>query len=49
MAWFIAAQADRQPALQQLLDKWEHGVIEDAGAAESLLNLLQKEYGSRKE
>jgi putative protein kinase ArgK-like GTPase of G3E family len=47
--WFSAAQADRHSALQQLLDKWEHGVMEDAGAAESLLNLLQKEYGSRRE
>ena len=47
--WFSAAQVDRHSALQQLLDKWEHGSIEDAGAAESLLNLLQKEYGSRRE
>jgi LAO/AO transport system kinase len=47
--WFSMAQVDRHSALQQLLDKWEHGSIEDAGAAESLLNLLQKEYGSRRE
>jgi LAO/AO transport system kinase len=47
--WFISAQADQHSALQQLLDKWDHGAIEDAGAAESLLNLLQREYGSRRE
>jgi LAO/AO transport system kinase len=44
--WFSAAQADRHSALQKLLDKWKDGVIEDAGAVESLLKLLQNEYGS---
>jgi putative protein kinase ArgK-like GTPase of G3E family len=44
--WFCAAQADRHPALQQLLDKWEHGAVEDACAAEELLKLRQNESGS---
>lgn len=44
--WFHAAQADRHPALQQLLSQWQQGNLQDRGAAEALLDLLQREYGS---
>lgn len=44
--WFDAAQSDRHPALQQLIDKWRHGGLDDASAAEALLKLLLNGYAS---
>jgi LAO/AO transport system kinase len=43
--WFHAAQAGQHPAVQQLITKWQQGVISDRQAAEALLELLQKERG----
>jgi LAO/AO transport system ATPase len=46
--WFSAAQAEQGPAVQQLVNNWQQGIVSDRAAAEALLELLQKEYGSRR-
>jgi putative protein kinase ArgK-like GTPase of G3E family len=45
--WFRAAQVQQHPAMQQLLDKWQQGLLGDSGASEALLEFLHKEYGFR--
>ena len=46
--WFSAAQAEHHPGLHQLQSQWQQGRLSDHDAAEDLLTLLQKEYGSRR-
>jgi len=44
--WLSATQIERHPDLQELLSRWQHGLLSDRGAAEAFLELLHKEYGS---
>jgi LAO/AO transport system ATPase len=44
--WFEAAQSNRRPDFQELLSQWQQALLADRAAAEALLDLLHKEYGS---
>jgi LAO/AO transport system ATPase len=44
--WCSAAQAEQHPEFQKILSQWRLGLLNESGAAEALLALLQKEYGS---
>jgi putative protein kinase ArgK-like GTPase of G3E family len=41
-SWFKAAQVEQRPALQQLVNQWQQGLLNDHAAAEALLELLQR-------
>jgi LAO/AO transport system ATPase len=43
--WFRAAEADEHPGVQELLVRWQRGLLSESGTAEALVELLRKEYG----
>jgi LAO/AO transport system ATPase len=44
--WFSLAQSEKHPGLQEVLARWQRGLPSASGAAETLMEFLQKEYGS---
>jgi LAO/AO transport system ATPase len=44
--WLGAAEAEKHPGLQELLEQWQRGLLSDCDAGEALVEFLQKAYGS---
>lgn len=47
--WFAAAEAARDPMLEQLVEQWRQGALSDAEAGTALWHLLELLHGTRDE
>ena len=46
--WYSAAQSEKHPGLPEIQSRLQDGILSDSGAAEELVEFLQKEYGPKR-